>query len=142
MTTISSFSAASHQMATGVRAPCLPPKLRSLPHARERRLSEWFLEVAQALAKVVAIEEWVSLDSRSVPHRVLFIFEVLNRGEEHLHSFEIRNASERVQRDEVAAAWARWVAESHEVVRYTGPTAQSVDATMLQNRLVTDKRSV
>jgi hypothetical protein len=85
------------------RAPALAPRRRAVEPAVARALCASIRETLHAASNVeVALSEWVSMDSRSVPHAVLV---VVGSGSDSL-AFQIDKACERILAADVRAAVA------------------------------------
>ena len=83
------------------RPPALDPRHRSIDPAIARALDSWFRNALRLPADTsVELSEWVSVDSRAVPHRVC----VLVGTGRASRRFVIEKASERIVLADVHAA--------------------------------------
>ena len=83
--------------------PALGPRRRRIAPKVERALRGWIHdELRASTGKLVDLSEWVSLDSRAIPHAVSILVEA---GGAHRH-LVIERASERIVAADVRAAMA------------------------------------
>jgi hypothetical protein len=91
------------RLSPSARPPALGPRRRLIEPSVERALRGWVHEALRSTrAPLVGISEWVSLDSRAVPHTVSFIVDT-GGARRHL---VIEKASERIVRSDVNAVLA------------------------------------
>ena len=85
------------------RPPALGSRRRLIAPKVERALRGWIHdELRASTGKLVELSEWVSLDSRAIPHTVSILVEA---GGAHRHVV-IERASERILATDVRAAMA------------------------------------
>lgn len=86
------------------RPPCLPARQRQIKPNTERRLRLW-TSSALGLAPdaLLRVGEWVALDSRTIPHVVLFVCEAPRCSV----AFVVHKTAEQIAENDVRAAAAR-----------------------------------
>jgi hypothetical protein len=85
------------------RAPARGPRRRVIDSAVGRRLESWFKSALRVPAdQSIEVLEWVSMDSRAIPHRVCIL---VGTGRAP-RRFVIDKASERIALADVLAALA------------------------------------
>jgi hypothetical protein len=84
------------------RPPSLGPRRRDIDPTVQRRIESWVRGALEAASDLpMAISEWVSMDSRSVPHAVCVL---VGEGREGRRLVVIEKACERIVEGDVRSA--------------------------------------
>ena len=90
------------QMLGGARPPFLGPRRRCIDPSVLHTLKSWVCDALERTAHgSIEVAEWVSMDSRAVPHIVLIGVGGAGRGR---RSVAIRKASERIVEADIRTA--------------------------------------